>query len=138
MLASSEVAGAEALLPYRVEGDAIAAPLTGRPGDPARGRQVVAARQLGTCLLCHPGPFPEERFQGTIGPDLAGVASRLSEGQIRLRIIDAARLNPNTVMPSYYVVDGLNRVGKPWQGRPVLSAEQVEDVVAFLMTLRDP
>jgi sulfur-oxidizing protein SoxX len=130
-------AAAEALLPYVIEGDGIAAPLTGHPGDPARGRQIVMSRQVGTCLLCHTGPFPEERFQGTIGPDLAGVASRLSEAQIRLRLVDAAISNPNTVMPAYYVVDRLSRVGKPWQGRPVLSAEQMEDVVAFLVTLRD-
>jgi sulfur-oxidizing protein SoxX len=138
MLVLSPALAAEpgALLPYRVDGDAIAAPLTGRRGDPARGREIVATRAVGTCLLCHRGPFPEERFQGTIGPDLDGIGARLDEGQIRLRVVDASRLVPDTVMPSYYVVAGLNRVGKAWQDRPVLSAEQIEDVVAFLTTLR--
>jgi sulfur-oxidizing protein SoxX len=126
------------LVPYRVDGDRIEASLTGRPGDPARGRQVVADRQLGLCLLCHAAPIPEERFQGNIGPDLRGVGARLSTGQIRLRLVDAARLAPETVMPSYYVVEGLNRVGQAWRGRPVLSAEQIEDVVAYLATLREP
>jgi sulfur-oxidizing protein SoxX len=87
--------------------------------------------------LCHAGPFPEERFQGDLGPDLAGAGSRWSEGQLRLRLIDASRLNPETIMPPYYRVDGLTRVGAPWRGKPVLSAEQIEDVVAFLMTLRE-
>lgn len=132
--ASSE---AGALLAYRIEGDGIAAPLTGHQGDPVRGREVVATRQVGTCLLCHAGPFPEERFQGTIAPDLRGVGDRLTEAQIRLRLVDAAQANPKTVMPSYYQVEGRNRVGKPWLGRPILSAEQIEDVVAFLATLRE-
>jgi sulfur-oxidizing protein SoxX len=118
--------------------DRIEAPLTGRPGDPARGRQIVTNRQAGLCLLCHTGPFPEERFQGTIGPDLAGLGTRLSEAQIRLRIVDAARLNENTVMPPYYATERQTRVGERWRGRPVLTAEQIEDAVAFLATLRDP
>jgi L-cysteine S-thiosulfotransferase len=119
-------------------GDAIDVPLTGQPGDPARGRQIVENRAVSACLLCHAGPFPEPHLQGTIGPSLDGVGSRLSAGQIRLRLIDARKLNPDTVMPPYYVVDGLNRVGRQWQGRPALSAQQIEDVVAFLATLRAP
>ncbi|MCW3473917.1 sulfur oxidation c-type cytochrome SoxX [Limobrevibacterium gyesilva] len=126
------------LLAYNVAGDGIAAPLTGQPGDAVRGRQVVANRQVGMCLLCHMAPIPEERFQGNIGPDLRGVGSRLTPAQIRLRVVDAARLNPDTVMPSYYVVAGRNRVGGAWAGRPVLDAGQIEDVVAFLATLRAP
>lgn len=118
--------------------NAIDAPLTAQPGDPARGRQIVESRQLSACLLCHSGPFPEPHLQGNIGPSLAGVGSRLTAGQIRLRLIDARRLNPDTVMPPYYVVDGLNRTGRAWQGRPALSAQQIEDVVAFLATLRAP
>jgi L-cysteine S-thiosulfotransferase len=120
-----------------VEGDAIPAPLTGAPGDAARGRAIVANRQHGLCLLCHAGPFPDEPFQGTLAPDLAGAGSRWSEGQLRLRLVDGWRLNPDTVMPSYYRVDGLARVGPAWGGRPVLTAEEIEDVVAFLATLRD-
>jgi sulfur-oxidizing protein SoxX len=118
--------------------DAIDAPLADQPGDPVRGRQIVENRQLGACLLCHSGPFPAPHLQGTIGPSLDGVGSRLSAGQIRLRLVDARTLNPETVMPPYYVVDGLNRTAHEWQGRPVLSAQQIEDVVAFLVTLRAP
>jgi sulfur-oxidizing protein SoxX len=125
------------LRPYVVEGDAIPAPLTGTPGDAGRGRAVVADRQRGLCLLCHAGPLPEERFQGTLAPDLAGAGARWSEGQLRLRLVDGRRLNPDTIMPSYYRVDGLTRVGPGWRGKPVLTAEEIEDVVAFLATLRD-
>jgi L-cysteine S-thiosulfotransferase len=126
-----------ALLPYTVVGDAVPAPLVETPGDPARGRVIVASRQRGLCLLCHTGPFPEERFQGDLAPSLAGVGSRLSEGQIRLRLIDSRRLDPGSIMPSYYRTDGLERVGAAWRDKPVLSAEEIEDVVAFLATLRD-
>ena len=119
-------------------GDAVDTPLTAQPGDPARGQQIVENRQLSACLLCHSGPFPAPHLQGTIGPSLAGVGSRLNAGQIRLRLIDARRLNADTIMPPYYVTDGLNRVGHAWQDRPALSAQQVEDVVAFLTTLRAP
>lgn len=116
--------------------DEIPASLSGARGDPAQGRAVVANRQLGLCLLCHSGPFPEERFQGTIGPDLNGIGSRLSEGQIRIRIVDPGRVNPSTIMPAYFRTEGLTRVAPSFQGKPILSAEQIEDVVAFLATLK--
>jgi sulfur-oxidizing protein SoxX len=103
----------------------------------ARGRSIVSNRQVGLCLLCHSGPFPEERFQGTLAPDLNGAGARWSEGQIRLRIVDAQRLNADTIMPPYYRVDGLNRVPASLHGRPILTAQQIEDVIAYLMTLRD-
>jgi sulfur-oxidizing protein SoxX len=112
------------------------APLTGAKGDPARGRAIVVNRQAGLCLLCHSGPFPEERFQGSIGPDLNGTGSRLSEGQIRMRIVDPGRYNPSTVMPAYFRAEGLTRVAPSFRGRTILSAEQIEDVVAFLATLK--
>ena len=129
--------GQEGLRPYAVVGDAIPAPLTGAKGDPARGRAIVANRQAGLCLLCHTGPFPEEKFQGTLAPDLAGAGTRWSEGELRLRIVDAGRLNPATIMPPYYRVQGLTRVAPAFAGKPLLSAEQIEDVVAYLATLRD-
>ena len=120
-----------------VEGDAIATPLADAPGDPSRGRAIIVNRQLGLCLLCHSGPFQEERSQGTLAPSLAGAGRRWTDGQLRLRVADARRLNPATVMPSYYRIDGMVRVGTAWQGRPVLTGPQIEDVVAFLRTLRD-
>jgi L-cysteine S-thiosulfotransferase len=130
-------AAQEGLKPFTVVNDAIPAPLTGAKGDPTRGRAIVTSRQVGLCLLCHSGPFPEERLQGTLAPDLKGAGSRWSEGQLRLRIVDAARLNPNTIMPPYHRVDGLNRVAPSFRGKAVLTAEQIEDVVAFLATLRE-
>ena len=127
----------DALRPFQIVGDAIPASLTGAKGDAGRGRTIVTTRQIGLCLLCHSGPFPEERFQGDLAPDLKGAGSRWSEGQLRLRIVDARKLNPDTMMPPYYVVDGLNRVAPSFRGKPVLTAEQLEDVVAFLTTLRE-
>ncbi len=129
-------ANAEVLPPYVIVGDAIPESLTGQPGDPVRGKAIVASRQTGLCLLCHSAPLPEEKFQGTIGPDLKGVASRNTEGELRLRIVDPRRLNPDTIMPAYYRVDGLIRVAPAFRGKTVLTAEQIEDVVAFLMTLK--
>ena len=134
--ASTAAAHAE-LKPYKVVGDAIPESLTGAAGDPAKGRAIVANRQVGLCLLCHSGPFPEERFQGTLAPDLRGAGTRWSPGQLRLRIVDSARINPATIMPPYYRIDGLVRVAPAFAGKPVLNAEQIEDVVAFLTTLKN-
>ena len=126
-----------ALSPYAIVGDEVPAPLTGAAGDPVRGKAIVASRQTGLCLLCHSAPLPEEKFQGTIGPDLKGIASRNTEGQLRLRIIDPRAFNPDTIMPAYYRHDGLTSVAPAFRGKTVLTADQIEDVVAFLMTLRD-
>jgi L-cysteine S-thiosulfotransferase len=127
----------EALRPFAIVGDAIPQSLTGAPGDPERGRAIVTNRQVGLCLLCHNGPFPEQRFQGTLAPDLKGAGSRATEGQLRLRIVDASKLKPDTIMPPYYRIDGLARVAPAFKDKPILTAEQVEDVVAYLMTLKD-
>jgi len=115
--------------------DSIPASLTGAKGDPARGRAIVANRQVGLCLLCHSGPFPEERFQGNLAPDLRG-AARLTEGQIRQRIVDSRKVNPQSIMPAYYRSEGLARVAPAYRGKTVLTAEQIEDVVAYLLTLK--
>jgi sulfur-oxidizing protein SoxX len=117
--------------------DGIPASLTGAPGDPARGRAIVLERSKGLCLLCHSGPFPEERFQGNLAPDLAGAGARWSEAQLRLRIVDPRAFNPDTIMPSYYRIDGLDRVAPSFRGKPVLAPGEIEDVVAFLGTLRE-
>jgi len=110
--------------------------LTGKKGDPQRGRQIVANRQVGLCLLCHSGPFPEERFQGDLAPDLKGVGSRLSEAEIRARVVDPGKTNPDTIMPAYYKTEGLSRVASSFRGKTILGAEQIEDVVAYLSTLK--
>lgn len=117
--------------------DAIAAPLVQERGDAVRGRAIVASRSLGLCLLCHTAPIPEERFQGNLAPDLAGAGGRWSESQLRLRIVDAARLNPDTIMPPYFRVEGLANVAAAFAGKTILTAQQVEDVVAYLATLKD-
>ncbi|MCP3442445.1 sulfur oxidation c-type cytochrome SoxX [Bradyrhizobium sp. CCGUVB14] len=129
-------ARAEGLAPYQITGDGIANSLTGTPGDAARGRALVLARTT-TCILCHSGPFPETRFQGDLAPDLTGAGNRWTASQLRLRMVDAARFNPDTIMPSYYRADGLVRVGRNFAGKPILSAAEIEDIVAFLATLRD-
>ena len=120
-----------------IAGDAIAQPLTDLAGDPLRGRAIVANRQIGLCLLCHSGPIAEERFQGTLAPDLAGAGRRWSAAQLRLRVADAQALHPESIMPPYFRTKGLNRVAMAYRDKPLLSAQQVEDVVAYLVTLRD-
>lgn len=129
-------ASAEEFRLFTITGDSIPRSLTGSSGDSTRGRAIVADRQRGLCLLCHTGPFPEQRFQGTLAPDLRDAGARLSEGQLRLRLVDSSKVNPDTIMPAYYRIDGLTRVGAAWQGKPILTAEQIEDVVAFLATLK--
>ena len=136
LLALPGFAAADELRRYAVTGDTIAVSLTGAPGDATRGRALVVDR-TSTCILCHNGPFPEQKFQGDLAPSLAGAGSRWSEGQLRLRLVDGSSLNAATIMPSYYRADGLTRVGPNWRGKPILSAEQIEDIVAYLVTLRE-
>jgi sulfur-oxidizing protein SoxX len=121
-----------------VTAEGLPEPLTAEPGDPARGRAVVVSRETGLCLLCHAGPFPEAPFQGDLAPSLAGVGDRLDAAALRLRMVDSRRVNPDTIMPPYFSLDGLTRVGRRWQGATVLTAQQIEDVVAFLVTLDRP
>jgi sulfur-oxidizing protein SoxX len=118
-------------------GDAMPAPLTDQPGDAARGREIVADRQRGLCLLCHGGPVGEARAQGTLAPSLAGAGARLTPGQLRLRLVDGRVVNPATLMPAYYSTEGLIAVGAAWRGRTILGAQEIEDVVAYLATLTD-
>jgi len=115
--------------------DAIPSSLTGATGDAASGKKIVLDRHVGLCLLCHTGPFPEERFQGNLAPDLRE-AARLTEAEIRLRLVDPARVNPQTIMPAYYRAGGLTNVAPAYRGKTVLTAEQIEDVVAYLLTLK--
>ncbi len=134
MIAAAEAAACRAAAETPAPG---LASLTGRPGDAARGRVIVLARERGNCTICHAVPAPDERFHGDLAPGLRGVADRLGENEIRLRVVDGRRLNPDTIMPSYHRVDGLRRVGAAYAGKPLLSAEEIEDVVAYLLTLRD-
>lgn len=110
--------------------------LTSTPGDVTRGRAIVKDRRVGLCLLCHSGPFPDEEFQGDIAPDLAGAGKRQSVAQLRLRIVDAARMVPDTMMPPYFRSTGRQEVGKAYVDKTLLTAQQVEDVVAYLATLK--
>jgi len=117
-------------------GDAINASLSGQPGDAVRGRALVLSRQGGLCILCHSGPFPEERFQGTLAPDLAASSAALSAEQLRARIVDASRFNPETIMPSYFRAEGFTRIAPQFAGKTILTAQEIEDVVAFLVSLK--
>lgn len=142
LLAGSAVAqtadAPPALVKYEVKEQAILASLTGAKGDPKKGEAVVVNRQQGNCLACHVvSALKREPFHGNTGPTLDGVAERLNEGEIRLRMVDSTQVNPESMMPSFYRVEGLNRVLPQFRGKPILSAEQVEDVVAYLMTLKD-
>ncbi|TPG59703.1 sulfur oxidation c-type cytochrome SoxX [Roseomonas nepalensis] len=135
MLAAAPAAGRVA--PFVVAGDAIAAPLDGLAGDPARGEAVVRNRETANCLICHAIPGTAEPFMGDVGPPLAGVGSRLSPGQVRLRLVDPTRVNPGAIMPAYHRTEGLRRVDPRYRGEPVLSAQEVEDVVAYLAGLKE-
>ena len=110
--------------------------MTGQPGDPANGRKLAINRKQGNRLACHVLPIPEQPFHGDVGPDLSEAGGTLSEGELRLRVVDSKVLNPDTIMPAFYRNDGFHRVLKQFQGKTVLSAQQVEDVVAYLMTLK--
>ncbi|MCX7342045.1 MAG: sulfur oxidation c-type cytochrome SoxX [Hyphomicrobiales bacterium] len=130
-------AGASEVVPLQVSGDAIGQPLHGLSGDAARGALVVRNRETGNCLICHAIPDRTERFQGEIGPPLAGVGLRLTEGQIRLRLVDPTQVNPGAIMPAYHRVSGLTNVDARHAGRPVLGAQEIEDVVAYLASLKE-
>lgn len=130
-------ASGEPLVAYSIVQDSIPRPLSNSQGDEDRGRAIVANKQIGLCLLCHTAPIPEERLQGNLAPALAGAGARWTGGQLRLRVIDARQLNPKSIMPSYYKIDGLDRVAPAYRGKPILTASQIEDVVAYLTTLKE-
>ena len=121
-----------------IQGDSIYESLSTAPGNPVRGRAIVVSRQTGLCLLCHSGPFPEERFQGNLAPELKASAARLNAPQLRARIVNAPHFNPQTIMPAYYQTSHLNRVASKFAGQTILNGQEIEDVIAFLMTLNNP
>ena len=136
-LSMSVDVAAEELVKFKiVSGNSITVSLTGKAGDPVKGREVAINRKKGNCLACHAMPVPEQPYHGEVGPDLNGVADHLSEGEIRLRIVNPKYSNPNTIMPAFYRTEGLHMVAKKFQGKPMLTAAEVEDVVAYLMTLK--
>ena len=128
---------AQELRTFVIAGDAIPDSLTGEPGDAERGRAIVANRTVGLCLLCHSGPLPEQPLQGNLAPSLAGAGARNTAGQLRMRLVNPSRLVPDTVMPPYYRLDHLQRVARTYEGKTILTADQIEDVVAYLVTLKE-
>lgn len=113
------------------------APLTASAGDPDRGRAIAADPDRGNCSICHLLPGAEPRQHGDLAPPLAGAGSRNTAGELRMRIVDGTRINPATLMPPYHRLEGLARVAAPFRGAPILTAQEVEDVVAWLLTLRE-
>ncbi len=119
-------------------GDAVQTALSPNPGDPIKGRAIVTSRQTGLCILCHSGPFPEERFQGNLAPDLRLSITNLSVGQLRARLVDPAQSNPSTIMPAYFKIEHLQRVAPQFAGKTVLTGQEIEDVLAYLLTIKSP
>jgi sulfur-oxidizing protein SoxX len=135
-MAVPATANAAELVSFSIVGDGIPKSLTGKPGDPAKGRKIAYNRKQGNCLACHKMPIPEQQFHGEIAPGLEGVADRISEAEMRLRIVNPKVINPDTFMPAFYRNTGFTRVLKKFKGKTILSAEQVEDLVAYMMTLK--
>ena len=135
LLLSSPASAAD-LIKYQINNEAIATSLTGKAGDPVNGKKLATNRKKGNCLACHSMPIPEQAFHGNIGPDLKGISSRYSEGELRLRIVNPKVFNSETIMPAFYKADGFNRVMKKFVGKTIITAQEVEDIVAYLMTLK--
>ncbi len=124
------------LVSYIIKDDGIAKSLTGKAGDPKKGRKLYINRKKGNCLACHTSTdMAKEPFHGNIGPSLDEVGNNLSVAELRLRLVDPKKLNPDTIMPAFYKF-GKTRVMKKWKGKTILSAQEVEDVVAYLTTLK--
>ena len=135
--AGAALADTGQLVKYTITDDtSVESSLTGKPGDPVNGRKVAIHRKKGNCLTCHVMPVPEKDFYGNIGPELTNVGSNLTEGELRLRLINSKIANEDTIMPSFYRNENFNRVLKKFKGKTILSAQEIEDVVAYLMTLK--
>ena len=136
-LADDTAALPENYCSWEVVDYAIEKPLCGLGGDVQRGKKIVSDGHLGNCLACHQLPIDGIEAYGTIGPSLDGIASRFTEPQIRVRIVDTRNINPMSIMPGFYRDPRLiNRPGKPYRGKTFLTAQQVEDVIAYLVTLK--
>lgn len=137
IFAAPPLCAQEAPLAYAVAGDAIERPLAGQAGDAARGAALMGDRHKSLCVLCHSGPFGPVQLQGTLAPDLTGIGDRLSPGQIRLRIVDMKALHRESLMPAYYRIADAPRVAAAWREKPLLTAGEIEDLVAYLSTLKE-
>jgi len=133
---NTNASAAEKMVKFVMKDGAIAKSLTGKSGNAAKGRKVAINRKKGNCLACHKMPIPEQSFHGEVGPNLAGVGGRLSAGEVRGRIVNPKMVNPDTIMPAFYRTAGFNRVMKKFKGKTLLSASEVEDLVAYTMTLK--
>ena len=137
LLVAPAAVASEQMAAYEVvDENSIPKPLTDQAGDPVSGREIAINRKQGNCLACHKLPIPEQQFHGEVGPDLTTVADAYDEGELRLRVVNPKVVNPDTIMPAFYRTEGLHRVIKKFQGKTVLDAQQVEDVVAYLKTLK--
>jgi sulfur-oxidizing protein SoxX len=135
LVAIGAASAQDQLVDYRVVDGGIPEPLTDEPANYLRGELVVRDATNASCLICHSMPIPDEPDPGNIGPDLAGIADRYTEAELRLRLVDSKLINPDTVMPAYYSLRNLYRVDEEYAGRTIYSAQDIEDVIAFLLTL---
>lgn len=134
--AAGKMVSEPGLTPYTIVDGGIPKSLTGQAGDAANGRKVVIHRKKGNCLACHQMPIPEEQFHGETGPDLAGVGDRLTEAELRLRLVNPKTVNEDTMMPSFYRTAGYTQINKNFADKSILTAQEVEDVIAYLKTLK--
>lgn len=126
----------DGLVAYTItDGVSINDSLTGVAGDAENGRKLAINRKKGNCLACHVMPIKEQPYHGETAPSLYGVGNRLSEGELRMQVVNSKVTNPDTMMPSFYRTVGYNRPGKKFVGKTIISAQDVEDVVAYLLTL---
>src|SRR5262245_18466144 len=134
---SGAAPGDDELVPYRIVDGIIPEPLTAQAGDPDRGRRIVLDRDGGDCTICPAMPLPQREFHGTVGPPLDGIGRRATPGALPLRLVAPKAFNAETIMPSYYKVAGLHRVLDRYRAKPILTAQQIEDVIAYLLTLTE-
>ena len=122
---------------YTIVNGAIEKSLTGKPGNSINGKKIAIKRKKGNCLACHAMPIPDQQFHGEVGPDLSGVASRYSAGELRARIVNPKLINASTIMPAFLKSQGLHRSLDKFKGKTILSAQEIEDVISYLMTLKE-